>query len=476
MILVNVLKVHYHFQMKFKFLIYTLVLLIQVFLFKNGSAYAKEISLDEGRSTQQETQLVFSRIIVGEFKNSRTGQVMGSDFCAYLTEEFNTKSYWDSQCGSVTQIGESRAINGSDAVMSGEWKDDQLYLTLRSKNLKYVLGSWKVSIPTPDGVLVKPAAEQIASSLISLIPMIGHVMKVAGNGKVLINLGSRKAIHVGQSFKVFEYTSLRQPLNGTQKEIAKLEVQTIVNAETAIAQVYYITRDEQVLSTLAKLKIDDSVLVKSTLTEREGEKSWISLGGQLMNIQVSTDPLSTVQKRNYNFNYTPFMDLAFGTKKMYAHALYGQASGPSADITYLEVEAGTDIYKGNFEEGFVLMGAGLNVSQFSAFNRITPGNYEDSQRISPFLDVRIQYEPRPRFLFYVGSKILYPVFTSGQLNGTQFFSYGAEPYIGTKIQVSSKFAAEVLARSRYLSVNYSGSTGIRETQTAFLLKGIYLIN
>ncbi len=434
------------------------------------------MSLDEGRSVQQETQLVFSRIIVGEFKNKNTQQAMGADFCAYLTEEFNTKSYWDSQCGTVTQIGESRAINGSDAVISGEWRDDQLYLTLRSKNLKYVLGSWKVAIPTPDGVLVKPAAEQIASSLISLVPMIGHVMKVASNGKVLINLGSRKAVRVGQSFKVFEYTSINQPLNGKQREIAKLEIQSVVNAESSIANVYYNTRDEQVLSTLAKIKIDDSVLVKSTLTEREGERSWISLGEQLMNIRVSTDPRSTIQKRNYNLNYTPFVDLAFGTKKMYAHALYGQASGPSADITYLEVEAGTDIYKGNFDDGFVLMGAGLNVSQYSAFNHTTPGIYEDSQRISPFLDIRIQYEPRPRFLFYVGTKFLYPTFTSGQLDGSQIFSYAAEPYVGTKIQVSSKFAAEVLARSRYYSINFSGSTGIRETQTAFLLKGIYLIN
>ena len=122
------------------------------------------------------------------------------------------------------------------------------------------------------------------------------------------------------------------------------------------------------------------------------------------------------------------------------------------------------------------MGAGLNVSQFSVFNHLTPEKYEDSQRIAPFLDVRIQYEPRPRFIFYVGSKLLYPTLTSGQIQGAQIFSYGAEPYVGTKIQISSRFATEILARSRYYSINYSGSTGIRETQTAFLLKGIYLLN
>ena len=386
------------------------------------------------------------------------------------------KSYWDAKCGSVVRIGDTGPVNGSESVLSGEWKDDQLYLSLRSKNLKYILGSWKVNIPTPDGVLLKPTAEQIVSFLIAQIPMIGHVLKVGGNGNVMVNIGSRKAVRVGQSFKVFDYISVDHPLNGKIKEIAKIEIKSIVGPESSIATVYYNSPDDQSISAVAKVKIDDSALVKSTLTEREGERSWIALGGQLMNIRVSTDPFSTVQKRSYNFNYTPFLDFSFGTKKLYVHALYGQASGPSADISYLEIEAGTDIYKGNFQDGFLLFGLGGNVSQFTAFNHVTPSLYEDSQRLSPYFDVRLQYEPRPRFVFYVGGKLLYPVFTGSQIGGAQIFSYGAEPYVGAKIQMSSKFAAEVLARSRYFSINYSGNTGIRETQTAFLLRGIYLIN
>ncbi len=471
MILVNALKVHYSLQMKFKFLCCSFLFFVQAHF-----AMAKEIILEEGRSVQQESQLVFSRIMVGDFKNSATQQIISPDLCSYIVDEINLKSYWDSKCIAVTRVGDKGAINGSDAVLTGEWKDDQLNLLLRSKNLKYTLGSWRIPIPLPDGVLLKPAAEQLVAFLIAQIPMIAHVMKTGGNSKVMINLGSRKAVRIGQTFKVFDFTSVDHPLNGKQKDIAKIEILTIQSPETSIASVSYNSPDDQSISTGAKIKIDDSALVKSNLTQREGEKSWIALGSQLMNIRVSTDPFSTVQKRNYNFNYTPFVDFAFGTKKMYAHAMYGQAAGPSADISYLEIEAGTDIYKNNFREGFLLLGAGLNVSQFTAFNHVTPSLYEDSQRISPFMDARLQYEPRPRFVFFLGGKLLYPVFSGSQIGGAQIFSYAAEPYVGAKIQMSSKFAAEVMARSRYYSINYSGNSGIRETETAYLLRGIYLIN
>ncbi len=457
--------------MKFKFLIYSILFFSSI-----DRSQANEILLDEGRSTQQESQLVFSRIIVGEFKNSQTQQSLGADLCNYLVDELNMKSYWDGKCASVSRAAERPAINGSDAVLNGEWRDDQLNLSLRSKNLKYVLGIWKLPIPAPDGVLLKPTAEQIVAFLIAQIPMIGHVMRTGGNSKVMINLGSRKAVRVGQSFKVFDYVAIERPLNGKQKEIAKLEVLAVQGPESSIASVSYNSPDDKSISTGAKIKIDDSVIIKNNLGERAGERSWLAFGAQLMNIRVSTDPFSTVQKRNYNFNYTPFLDFGFGTKKMFAHAFYGQAAGPSADISYLEIEAGTDVYKNSFNEGFLLLGLGLNVSQFTALNHISPSIFEDSQRISPFFDGRLQYDPRPRLVFFIGTKLLYPAFSNSQIGGAQIFSYAAEPYVGAKIQISSKLAAEVLARSRYYSINYSGNTGIRETATAYLLRGIYLLN
>ena len=457
--------------MNLKFLICIVLLILKVEVSRS-----KEVLLDEGRSVQQETQLVFSRIIVGDFKNSQTQQSLGQDLCGYLVDEINIKSYWDSKCALNMKPGEKGAINGTDAFLSGEWKDEQLYLSLRSKNLKYVLGNWRIGTPLPDGVLLKPIAEQIVALLIAQIPMIGHVMRTGGSNKVMINIGSRKAIRAGQSFKVFEYMSVDRPLNGKQKEIAKIEIITVQGPETSIASVSYNSPDDHNITAGAKIKIDDTAIVKSNLGERAGERSWIALGGQLMNIRVSTDPFSPVQKRNYNFNYTPFVDLAFGTKKMYAHAMYGQAAGPSADVSYLELEAGSDIYKNNFREGFLLFGLGLNVSQFTAFNHINPAVYEDSQRITPFLDARLQYEPKPRFVFFLGSKIMYPAFSGSQIGGAQIFSYGVEPYLGARIQMTSKFAAEVLGRSRYYSINYSGNSGIRETATAYLLRGIYLIN
>ncbi len=89
------------------------------------------------------------------------------------------------------------------------------------------------------------------------------------------------------------------------------------------------------------------------------------------------------------------------------------------------------------------------------------------------MEIRFPYEPKPRILLYLGSKFLYPTFTRSPIGGSQFFSYAAEPSVGSQFQISASSALEILARTRYFAINFSGQTGVRETQTAFVSRYIY---
>jgi hypothetical protein len=435
------------------------------------SAKKNEISLDQSRSLQQEIQLDFSRLIISEFKNTRMTSNSQQDFCNYLADEFNLKSYWDSRCGSVVKIGDQENVIGSTVVLRGEWRGDDLTLRLLSQNEKYELGKWTTQIIAPGETLVKPTAEQIAAFLISQIKMIGFVLKVKGD-TMLINLGQRKSVRVGQSFKLFEYLNDVNPLNGAEKEIATIRIKKVNDSERAIAEIFGIRSEEAILPG-AKLKIDDSSFIKSNLADRVNNKAWIGLGAQLLTIQTSTNALSSVQGRNYNFNYTAFVDLSFGNSKYKGHVLYGSASGSSADVSYLEFEASRQVLELPFNDGAWLVALGLNISQFAASSHVTPAIFEDSQRISPLLNVHLQFEPKLRLIVFAEAQFLFPTFTASQVGGAQIFSYGAEPSIGARFQITAANALEVLGRTRYFALNFSGQTGVRESQTAYLARYIY---
>lgn len=430
-----------------------------------------EISLDQSRSREQDVQLAFSRLTILEFKNTRMTSNSQQDFCKYLAEEFNLKSYWDAQCGSVIKLGDPENTVGATAVLTGEWHGKELALRLLSKNEKFELGKWTIQIDPPGETLVKPAAEQIAAFLISEIKMIGFILKVSGD-KMLINLGQRKSVRVGQTFKIFDYSDTSDPLNGHVKELATVQIKKVIDSERAVAEISGL-RSEEIISNGAKIKIDDTSFIKSNLSDRVNNKAWIGLGAQLLTIQTSTNALSSVQLRNYNINYTPFIDLSFGNSKYRGQVLYGSASGSSADVTYLEFEASRQVLELPFNDGAWLVALGLNVSQFAASSHVSPALFEDSQRISPLLDVRLQYEPKIRLLVFAEAKILFPTFTSSQVGGAQIFSYAAEPSVGGRFQITAANALEVLGRTRYFAVNYSGQTGVRENQTAYVARYIY---
>lgn len=433
-----------------------------------------EIELDEVRTLEQDQELAFSRIQISNFKGFEDNKIM-QDFCVFLADELNQKSYWDAQCSLITRIGKAaEPVFGVDAILTGEWKsEDELWLSLKSKKMNMDLAKWSFKIPKPESNFFKPAAQMIVEQLVQKIEMLAFVIK-SNPKEVLINLGSRKMARVGQSLKVFVYKDVNRPLNGPVEEIATVEIKEVLGPEKSIAVIKTFDFEHQKIPAFAQIKLDPKSIYKSQIEKRSGEKVWIALGGQLLNISTTVDNLQIVQKRNYNFNYTGFFDLSFGSEKSMIDIRYGTAASQNSDVTFMEIKGAYDFAQLMLNpEQAVIFSAGLDFGQYSSSNKSSKSLYQDTTRYWPLLDVRLQTESRAHFLFTSGLQFLYPGFVSDQNSGTQYFNYSLEPYFLMRYYLSTRHALEFGARFQYSSLNFSGNLGLRETQTGFILRAIY---
>ncbi len=306
--------------------------------------------------------------------------------------------------------------------------------------------------------------DTIVDTIVRSMPYKGYVLEKLPEQKVLINIGLRHGVRVGDELQGLEFVVRNPTWSSPQRILGELKVVELRGDSQCVARV---SLPEVQIDRFAKVRVFVPDIAKTEARTRYNQNKWLVVGSELMSLR-STTADTRFDNKKYDFSYTPFLSAGMGRAPWYWHFLMGMASGATEEVIYVALSGTKEILTfGNDTRG-AIVSLGAWGSRFFVNRTSSSSILESSTRLAPMADVRFQYVPRLMMKLYAGGELYYPVLASDQIVGLLPFSVGYGGYLGTRLDFSTHFGVELGLRYLNLTLPFSGRRGVVEVhQGAF---------
>lgn len=312
--------------------------------------------------------------------------------------------------------------------------------------------------------------DTVVDTIVRLMPYKGYVLEKLPEQKVLINIGARHGVRVGDELQGLEFVVRNPTWSSPQRILGELKVVELRGDSQCVARV---SLPDAQIEKYAKVRVFVPDIAKTEARTRYNQNKWVVVGSELMSLR-STTADSRFDNKKYDFSYTPFLSAGLGRAPWYWHFLMGMAAGASEEVIYVALSGTKEILTfGNDTRG-AIVSLGAWGSRFFVNRTSSASVLESSTRLAPMADVRFQYVPRLMMKLYAGGELYYPVLASDQIVGLLPFSVGYGGYLGTRLDFSARFGVELGLRYLNLTLPFSGRRGVVEVHQGAFGRLIFL--
>ncbi len=305
---------------------------------------------------------------------------------------------------------------------------------------------------------LKAISEPTVDRLVSLFPYRGFVTRVEA-GRVVINLGERHGIRIGDRLQLLTYSGRR--FDSVLKRLGVVEVHKLMGNSRSEA----IIDGQFIVPIYAKVGFQTPTQVNLAAQTLGAGTDWaLMVGGELVGFAGDAAE-ARFQPKVFRFNATPFGVLGLAYKDNMLRSHFGSVRSDTETLNLFEVWALHNWKTWGGDRSALLMSLGVRyfalqvVPKVGATTILEPGSV-----LSPMLELRYNMVSRGLVRLFVLGEAFYPLLSAGGSSSGLSFAFGGGAGAGAQLSLTPRLAVEVAGRSRYFRRPVEGLSGVQERQ------------
>ncbi|GEM_PF-3784694 len=305
---------------------------------------------------------------------------------------------------------------------------------------------------------LKALSEPTVDRLVSLFPYRGFVTRVEG-GRVVINLGERHGIRIGDRLQLLTYSGRR--FDSVLKRLGVVEVDKLMGSSQSEA----IIDGQFVVPIYAKVGFQAPTQVNLAAQTLGAGTDWaLTVGGELVGFAGDAAE-ARFQPKVFRFNATPFGVLGLAYKDNMVRSHFGSVRSDTETLNLFEVWALHNWKTWGGDRSALLMSLGVRYFSLQVVPKVgATTSLESGSVLSPMLELRYNMVSRGLIRLFVLGEAFYPLLSTGGSSSGLSFAFGGGAGAGAQLSLTPRLAVEVAGRSRYFRRPVEGLSGVQERQ------------